>query len=166
MQHIPTYKYLFYLQSFTFARIVFIFAIMEESKKDRVLETEAAQLEIKNGVMYARYKPGIVVTLEMAKAMVRSRVEFAENISYPAVVFIDGLKSISKEARDYLAEDGTTGLIAGALVMKSVYNTFIGNFFLKLTNPPFPSKIFTDVNAALEWLEQYKPKEHQASLIV
>jgi hypothetical protein len=121
------------------------------------------------GKAWARYKPGVVVTLEMAKAMVRSRVEFAENISYPAVVFIDGLKSITKEARDYLAEDGTIGLIAGALVMKSVYNTFIGNFFLKLTNPPFPSKIFTDVNVALEWLEQYKPKEQsdrQASFTV
>jgi len=130
---------------------------MEEVEKRKVLETEAAQLEIKDGIIYARYRPGVIVTLEMAKDMVKSRVEFAENVSYPAVVFIDGLKSISKEARDYLAEDGTIGLVAGALVMKSVYNTFIGNFFLKLTSPPFPSKIFTDLNSALEWLEQYKP---------
>lgn len=137
---------------------------MEINSGTRVLETEVAILEIKEGIIYARYKPDIVVTLELAKKMVKQRVDFAENVSYPAVVFIDGVKSITKEARDYLAEEGTTGLIAGALVMKSIYSTFIGNFFLKLTKPPFPSKIFTDVNEAVKWLEQYKPKEKISTL--
>ena len=143
---------------YAFNIIVIIFADMENLMNDRVLETEAARLEIKEGIIYANYKQGVVITLQMAKDMVTQRMDFAKNISYPAVVFIDGVKSVSKEARDYLANEGTVGLIAGALVIKSTYNAFIGNFFLRLTKPPFPSKMFTDINAALEWLEQYKPK--------
>jgi hypothetical protein len=129
-----------------------------ENANNRILDTSLAFFEIKDGILYATYKQGITVNLDGAKEVVKNRLLFTENIPYPVIVMDKGVKSISKEARDYLAKDGAVGLIAGALVLKSVYSTFLGNFFIKLTKPPFPSKMFTDINAALEWLEQFKSK--------
>jgi hypothetical protein len=146
------------LQSPAFMIIVIIFVSMENLMNTKVLETDAAHFEIKEGIIFANYRQGIVITLDMAKDMVNRRMEFAENKSYPAIVVDDGVKSITKEARDYLAKDGAVGLIAGALVLKSVYSAYLGNFFLRLTKPPFPTKMFLDVKSALEWIEKYKPK--------
>lgn len=150
-----------------FQIIVIIFACMENIKNSRVLETENTRFEIKDGILYGKYREGLVITLEVAKDIVKNRMKFSENNSYPIIVFTDGMKSISKEARDYLGgKEGSAGIIAGAVVTKSVYTTFIGNFFLKVNKPPLPTKMFTDVKDAVEWLEQYKPKAVSGNKII
>ena len=100
-------------------------------------------------------KRGVTITLEGAKEIVRNRLAFTNNMPHRVLVIDEGAKLFSKEARDYLSKDGASGIIAGAVVIKSVYGSFLGNFFLKLTNPPFPSRLFTDEKHAQEWLEQF-----------
>ncbi|MGP8217601.1 MAG: STAS/SEC14 domain-containing protein [Bacteroidia bacterium] len=129
---------------------------MDNATENRILETASAFFEIKEGILYGKYKKGVALTLELVKELVTRRLEFAENIPYPVIVNIDGLKSVNKAARDYLANEGTKGIIAGALVTKSAYGAFIRNFFLRLTKPPFPSRMFKDTTEAQKWIEQYK----------
>ena len=64
-----------------------------------------------------------------------------------------GLFNITKEARDYAAEDRHAELsIAMALVSDSLPTKLMMNFFIKFNRPKTPTKMFTDVDKALEWL--------------
>lgn len=125
-----------------------------------VLHTPMADFEIKDDILYVTYREKVKIDLEAAKKIVTARLEYAGNEAYPFLVFDDGVVSMDKAARDYLSEKdlGLKGVIAGALVLKSVYSEFLGNFYLRITKPAIPTKIFTDREKAIEWLEQYKPK--------
>jgi hypothetical protein len=122
-------------------------------------ETSFAIAEIKDGILFITYKKGISVYLEDAKEMIRNRLLFTGNISYPMFVQDEGISFIAKDARDYMSNEGTQGLLAGAFLLKSVYSTFLINFYLSVTRPKIPNRMFTDKTKALEWLEQYKPKK-------
>ena len=120
--------------------------------------TPFVKMEIINDILYANYLPGIVITIDVAKELIRHRKEYTQNLPYPSLVTGEGLRAINKEARAYFAKEGAEGIIAAALLVNSVYTEFFGNMFLKITQTSIPSKLFTDKEEALKWLEQFKPK--------
>jgi hypothetical protein len=116
------------------------------------------RMEIIDDILYGVYLPGGVITLEVAKEVVKQRLEYTEGVAYPMLVSGEGLKAVDKEARSYFSKEGSEGIIAGVLLVNSIYTEFFGNFFLKISKPENPSKLFTDKQEALKWLEQYKRK--------
>ena len=125
--------------------------------KRKILDTPHFNLELIDEILFVTFKGNI--TLAIAKELVQARLEISEGKSYP--VFNQGIQltGMDKDARDYLASDeGRTGVNAGALYVDSVFNYFIGNFFLKVTvnKPKIPTQIFNDKQKALKWLEQFK----------
>lgn len=123
-----------------------------------VFETQFAHLEIRDGILLVTYKRGITITLAMARQMIKERLAFTQYKPYPILVKDEGLVSVDKDARDFFSNEGTEGLTAGAFVIKSVYSAFFFNFYLRITSPKVPVKMFTDEIKALEWLRQYKIK--------
>lgn len=116
-------------------------------------------MEIKNGIMYFTYLEGHTITLDIAKEIVKQRLEYTNKIPYPLLVTYEGLKAMNKQARDYFAaKEGVEGVIAAALVVNSIYTQFFGNMFLRITETSIPSRLFTNKEEALKWLEQFKPK--------
>lgn len=69
---------------------------------------------------------------------------------------------MNKEARDYFStKEGSRGLSAAALVLKSPFSKMFGNFLLKINSPVMPVKIFNDDKKAKLWLQQYITDEHK-----
>jgi hypothetical protein len=66
-----------------------------------------------------------------------------------------GLKSVSKDAREYLANEGTALVKAGALVISSLLTEMIGNIFLSVNKPKVPTRLFLDEATAIAWLKQF-----------
>ncbi len=122
------------------------------------LITPYIRAEIKDDILYFTYLPGVVITSDIAKEIVKERLEYVEGIKYPVLVMGEGLRSMDKQARDYFSNEGIRDILAGALLVNSVYTEFFGNFFLRITKPAIPAKIFTDEKKALEWLQQFKPQ--------
>jgi len=113
---------------------------------------------LENGISYGKFKVK-VIDLETAKVAVASRIAISNGVAYPILADARHVSSITKEARDYFASTEGTGLmLASALLLDSVLNRFLGNFFLQINKPKIPLKLFTDENEALKWLEQYKSK--------
>jgi len=125
--------------------------------KKTELHTKYVHFELVDDILILTYNADLEITLDIAREVVRSRLEFTGSRAYPLLILDDGVKSMSKEARDYFSSDaGTEGVKAGAMLLKSVFSTFLVNFFLKVTQPKIPAKIFTEKAKAIEWLEQYK----------
>jgi hypothetical protein len=116
-------------------------------------------MEIKDGILYFTYLAGKTIHIDVAKEIVQQRLKYTNNTPYPLLVTYEGLRAMDKDSRDYFAaKQGVEGVLAAALVVNSVYTQFFGNMFLRITQTSIPSKLFTDRQEALKWLEQFKPK--------
>jgi len=61
----------------------------------------------------------------------------------------------TKELRDYAAVEFPKIVKAMALVSSSELGKMLANLFFNLKQQPYPTKMFTDEEAAREWLKQY-----------
>lgn len=111
---------------------------------------------IQDGILHFYYKKIENMDLELAKTCVHDRLEFTEYKSYPCLVDFILLKNSTKEARDYFAKEGNEGLKANAILVNSTAFKMMANFYIMVNKPLNPTRLFTDKNAALEWLEQFK----------
>lgn len=95
------------------------------------------------------------VNLEVAKNCVENRIRFSNGLSYPCLIDMKGVRSISKDAREYLATEGARNIKAGALIIDSALSKMVGNIFLTINKPAVPTKLFTNELEAKEWLKKY-----------
>ena len=124
---------------------------------EKVLDTAYVRYELDGDLLTAWYKKGLRITLPVAKEVVKTRLEFAENKPVVVLVYNLGVISFNKEARDFLASnEGVHGIIAGAIVLDSPVGSFFGNFYMKVSKPKIPSHIFSKKDAALKWLSKYR----------
>lgn len=131
--------------------------VYEELKAMDLFENEFSKMWIKEGILYAVYKPNFDITLEIAKECVQARIEFCKRQTYPMYGDISNIKSTEKEARQYLSEgDGIKYLSAGAFLIKTQIEKYIGNFWMSINKPPLPVKLFTDETLAITWLQNYR----------
>ena len=120
------------------------------------LKGKYVNLEINGEILIGTYKKGLKITLPIAKEIVASRLIFTSNTDMPALILNQGVVSMDKDARDFLSsKEGVRGLKAGAIVLDSPFASFLGNFFIKISKPKIPAKIFANKEDALKWLEQY-----------
>jgi hypothetical protein len=75
------------------------------------------------------------------------------------IKLIDGRADWSMDiaARRFIAGKDVQGkTIARAVVLKSLLKRAICNYFIRLHKIKSPTKIFTDYDAAIKWLKEYK----------
>jgi hypothetical protein len=131
----------------------------------KTLDTPYILYEIVDDILHVTYKKGLIIDASIASEIIHTRKEFCNHRPYPGLILDLGVMEISKEARDlFSSELGTRDVLATALVLRAVYSRIIGNFFIKVTRPPIPVKIFNDKTKALEWLEQFKPAAEKKTL--
>ncbi len=122
-----------------------------------VLDTPYVTFDIQESILRATYKKGIKITLPIAKEVVEARLKLTIDKNYLAIVYNQGVVSMDKPARDFLASpDGTKGLKAVAMMLDSAFSSFLGNFYLSVNKPPMPVRIFTNTGAAIKWLHKFE----------
>ena len=80
----------------------------------------------------------------------------------PVLVLVDitNVRSMSRDARLAFGKTGRTApTIALALLVRSRLSRVIGNFFLGLNRPKFPTQLFTDEAEAVAWLDRHRDSE-------
>jgi hypothetical protein len=120
------------------------------------IDTPYITFEIKGDVLHATYKKGIKITLDIARQVVEARLKLTLDKNFPVLIYNQGVISMDKPARDFLASpEGTRGVKAAAMMLDSAFSSFLGNFYLSVNKPPMPVRIFTNTKAALSWLQKY-----------
>lgn len=127
--------------------------------KKVLLENKEVTIELEEGIIIALWK-STLVDLNLAQLAVKHRLECTNNVSYPILSNIKLIKNITKQARDFLAtEKGCEGIVAAAVLIGSPIGSMIGNFFIRVSRPLRPTKIFSDEAEAKKWLAQYVKKD-------
>ena len=120
------------------------------------LKTTFADLMVQDEILIIAYKPGIQINQELAEEIVSCRLSFTQNKNMPAMIISQGVVSIDKPAREYLASsEATEGLAATAIIVNSPFSRFLGNFFLVVNKTKMPVKIFSNIPQAKKWLHQF-----------
>jgi len=84
--------------------------------------------------------------------------EFIGFVKHHAVIDFGSKFMSTTEARNKYAESIyiQTYRIADAFLVQSLGVRIVANFFIKITRPKIPTKLFTDEKAAINWLINYK----------
>ncbi|GAA4841844.1 hypothetical protein [Algivirga pacifica] len=118
-------------------------------------ETQFAEIYLSDGILFYDYKPMNELSLKVAEECVQDRILFSNKTTYPCLFNIQSVKEVSKDARDYLANEGNQYILASAIVISSPIVKMLANFFIRVNKPKNPTKIFTDEVNAVEWLNQF-----------
>lgn len=129
--------------------------------KNREIETKTAKIIlIEDGFIRYNVLPGVEVTLEDTKEYVRIPTELTKGKKLLNLTDLREVKSITREARDYLAgEEATKITTACALLISSPLSKVVGNIFLGLNRPTYPTKLFTSEEKAIAWLREFVNNE-------
>jgi hypothetical protein len=124
------------------------------------METELESKEFKtwlsDNIIYTEVKLNAIIDLEAAKNNTEMVRKLSGEKKYPLLVDLNNIKSITKEARDHFAMKGREPLINSlAMVIKSPISRMIGNYFINLSSPIVPTKLFNSKEKAIKWLTPY-----------
>ncbi|MBJ7880509.1 DUF7793 family protein [Gelidibacter salicanalis] len=119
------------------------------------LENDYASYRLRNGILYFEYKENVIVNLEEAIKIVDDRLKLQAGKSYPILCNTRGIKSMDKDARWYLATEGSQLAIAVALIRNTPLSRLLAEMYMLGSVPSVPTKIVDNEGEGLEFLNKY-----------
>ncbi|MCK9381775.1 MAG: hypothetical protein M0P95_12030 [Sulfuritalea sp.] len=109
-----------------------------------------------DGIVRIIWVPGSDVTLEDAEESMAAYLKINQGKRRPMVVDTSTMKSLARGARHYYAsEQAAKAASAVGLIVGTPVSRVLGNFYLGLSNPHLPTRLFASESEALEWLKGY-----------
>jgi len=118
---------------------------------------------VEDNIIFFKYAPQIEIDLETAKGMVEKRLDYTENEAVFTLIDFTNVKSVTKEARDYMnsPDGGLKGILGGAFLSNNVVATLFVNLYLKVSSPSIPARFFTNREDAVNWLRKTRQSKLQ-----
>lgn len=121
-----------------------------------MVENNFAKFYTQDGYLYFIYKPNIHIDLAAAKQIVSDRLKAQGGKPYRVICYIQGIRDMEKDARDYLAKEGSRDVIAVGLIAESTAQKLMTNFYLAVSRPTVPTKMFSTEEEAKAFLTKYE----------
>ena len=118
-------------------------------------ENRYARFWIADGILFFRYNPDTVIDIEAAKCVVADRIRFQDEKCLPVLCDMQGVLSVDKAGRDYLASYGSVLASAVALLVTENVSLTVSTFYLEISKPAVPTRIFTEESEALSYLRGF-----------
>ncbi|WP_177765317.1 hypothetical protein [Flavobacterium sp. I3-2] len=115
-------------------------------------ENNLAQYELKQGVLYVRFKKDLIINHEIALALVADRLRLQSFTKYKAICDVSDILSIDSEARRYLSIYGSSLLTQVALVSTNIPLYHMARFYININKPKVPTAIFMSIKEAEKYL--------------
>jgi len=109
-----------------------------------------------DGIVRIIHVPGAEVTLEDAKETMASYLKINQGKRRPLFIDTKTMKSMTRETRQYYSgvEAAKVASVA-AIIVGTPVSRVLGNFYIGLSNPHLPSRLFSSEDEALTWLKGY-----------
>lgn len=109
-----------------------------------------------DGIVRIMWVPGAEVTLADAQESMAAYLRINQGKRRPLFVDTSQMKSLAREARHlYASEEAARVASAVGLIVGTPVSRVLGNFYLGLSNPHLPTRLFDAEAEALEWLKGY-----------
>ncbi|WP_034887649.1 STAS/SEC14 domain-containing protein [Gillisia sp. Hel_I_29] len=121
-----------------------------------VVDGTYAKMWISKGILYFVYKEIYEINRSMAKQIVSQRLQLQNENSYPIFCDLRAVTNAQKQARDYLAIEGAYMTKALAILVEDEHAMVITQLYIKTSSPAYPTKVFTNKEEALAFLQDYR----------
>jgi hypothetical protein len=121
---------------------------------EKQIETATANIHrYASGVSHLVIKPYSKVDVDSAEQWIEVLLELSEG--QPLIMLIDNSHphTTTMRARRYLSSAIEVKAAAG--IAQNSMSAFLANLWIKTVPPVYPSKIFTNTDSAIKWLEAY-----------
>ena len=124
---------------------------------DTVIETSVCRTWIgEDGILRTVMSQGCQIDVEEAREVSQAHQRLLGSKRAASLVDIRGVAHSSHGARALLRDQPEERFpIALALLAASGASKVVGNFFLRLGQPSFPTRLFTSESEAIEWLKGF-----------
>lgn len=100
-------------------------------------------------------KDKATLNVDAVKDSKRVNMELTKGNPYAYLATMGEFSQVTSEAKKLLSSKGITeNTVAKALLIQSLSDRIMANFYLKLNKPYVTTKIFTDKLKAIVWLQQ------------
>ena len=123
------------------------------------IETKKATISLlEDRIICLEFRSNVEFKVSDAKLVNKAFTELAKE--EPFCSLVDGRNTfgiISKEAREHFAENKALSKqrLAEALIIDNLANRFLANFYITFNRSNNPCKVFTDYDAAIDWLRTF-----------
>lgn len=125
---------------------------MENAQTSRVARLWLGE----DGIVRIIHVPGAEVALEDAKETMAAYLKINQGKRRPLFIDTKTMKSMTRETRQYYSGGEAAKVAsAAAIIVGTPVSRVLGNFYLGLSNPHLPSRLFSSEDEALEWLKGY-----------
>jgi hypothetical protein len=108
-----------------------------------------------DGIIVMRYHAGVVLSGERAAEVAAAHIRAAGGQKRPALADVRGLVSVDRASREVAASAAVVAVTARlAILVGNPVTRVLGNFFLKVTTPAYPTRVFADEAQARAWLKE------------
>lgn len=108
-----------------------------------------------DGTVVIRFALGIRLDGQNTVAVIRAHIAAAAGKKQPAFVDARGVRSTTREARELAVCDEVVAITSRmAVLVDNPVSRVLGNFFMVVTSPRYPTKLFSDEAAARAWLRE------------
>ena len=112
-----------------------------------------------NGIIKIDMLDGFTIDLEESVQINIAQGELLKGVKEPGLTLMiaDSTTQFTNDARGFSAsKEGLRFSTAEALVVKTLAQRLVVNFYLKINKPSVPSKAFDTEESAIEWLLSFK----------
>ena len=120
-----------------------------------VFENDFASYRIHHGVLHIIYSQDTCIDLDAAVQIVRDRLFLHEGRPLAVLCDIRGIKEVNKQARAYLAMEGSTLVKAVAVIVAPPVSEMLSDFYIRTSNPPVPTQTFDTMEDAMAFLNGF-----------
>ncbi|MGF1635676.1 MAG: hypothetical protein ACFCUU_01285 [Cyclobacteriaceae bacterium] len=118
--------------------------------------TSTVEMIIEDGIFQCYFKDIDLLDIDTAKSSNEERLVLFNGRELPCFFDISKVKNTTKEARDFIANEGNALVLATAILVTSPVLKMMANFFVSVNKPQNPTKVFTDKESAIQWLKQFR----------
>lgn len=119
------------------------------------LETDFAEMQLRDGILFFTYKHIPQFDLAVAKQLVADRLRLQREQAYPILCDMRQYNLPDLEARRYLALQGSVHTRAVAYLIQPHTRNHVIQFFISVDQPIGDTHLFTDEAAALSYLKTF-----------
>lgn len=122
------------------------------AKKLKAIEVKL----MKEGILHIHLKENTQITLNDPVLAVEEMGKISKGKKLPVFIDAGEFCSIDSEARIFSAsEESNIYTLADAIAYSNLGQKLIANFYLNHNKPSVPTKVFSEKEAAVEWLKTF-----------
>jgi hypothetical protein len=133
-----------------------ILALEKRTVAENVINISSGKLSLADdGIINQTVFPDTHFTLKDARDAIAAALKLSKGNPCLILVNLTGMRSITREAREYFGEVTSQKFSAVGLLFKSPVTKVLGNFFLRFNKPKTPVRLFSSEAEALKWLKGF-----------